>query len=179
MGYIRAKLFTGREEGGYVHHPTDPGGATNKGITQAVYDSFRRAAGMPVQSVRVIADHEVDAIYSRQYWVGQGKYAPRCDLLSEFDDDLAIAHYDFAVNSGGLRANQTLQRIAEVPTNAQDGILGPQSIHYIKKADRRRLLEHYIERTLCSISSPTSPACTCHSCVDGCFASAGCVQKSA
>lgn len=145
MGFTRAKLFTGREEGGFVHHPTDPGGATNRGITQKVYDAYRDKAQMPRQSVRVIEDYEVDTIYARQYWVGEGKYAPRCDLLSDFDDDLAVAHYDFAVNSGGHRANQTLQRVAGVPTGYHDGIIGPQTIGYIKKADRRRLLEHYID----------------------------------
>jgi lysozyme family protein len=28
-------------EGGFVNNPNDPGGATNKGATQAVYNSWR------------------------------------------------------------------------------------------------------------------------------------------
>ncbi len=33
--------FVLRWEGGYVNHPNDPGGATNKGVTQKVYDGWR------------------------------------------------------------------------------------------------------------------------------------------
>ncbi|MFC0282395.1 glycosyl hydrolase 108 family protein [Camelimonas abortus] len=30
-----------KHEGGYVNHPADPGGATNRGVTQRVYDAER------------------------------------------------------------------------------------------------------------------------------------------
>jgi lysozyme family protein len=33
-------------EGGYVNHPKDPGGATNKGVTQRVYDDYRLGRGL-------------------------------------------------------------------------------------------------------------------------------------
>ena len=32
-------------EGGYVNHPKDPGGPTNKGVTQRVYDACRKGKG--------------------------------------------------------------------------------------------------------------------------------------
>jgi hypothetical protein len=32
-------------EGGYSNHPKDPGGATMRGVTQRVYDAWRRTAG--------------------------------------------------------------------------------------------------------------------------------------
>ena len=53
-------------EGGYVDHPKDPGGPTNKGITQAVYDEWRKKSGLSVQSVRNIAQSEVEAIYRQE-----------------------------------------------------------------------------------------------------------------
>ena len=34
--------FILRWEGGYVNHPADPGGATNKGVIQRVYDDWRK-----------------------------------------------------------------------------------------------------------------------------------------
>ena len=34
--FARALAATLRFEGGYVHHPADPGGATNMGVTRAV-----------------------------------------------------------------------------------------------------------------------------------------------
>lgn len=33
-----------------ANHPKDPGGATNKGVTQAVYDSYRKIRGLPPQN---------------------------------------------------------------------------------------------------------------------------------
>ena len=53
-----------RREGGYVNHPADPGGATNKGVTQAVYNAWRKARKQAAQSVKLISDTEVAAIYT-------------------------------------------------------------------------------------------------------------------
>lgn len=55
-------------EGGYVDDPDDPGGATNHGITQAVYDAWRTGLGVVTQSVERIAPDEVEGIYRRNYW---------------------------------------------------------------------------------------------------------------
>ena len=41
-GFVQALPVVLRFEGGYADHPNDPGGATNKGITQAVFDAYRR-----------------------------------------------------------------------------------------------------------------------------------------
>jgi lysozyme family protein len=37
--------FVLRWEGGFVDHPNDPGGRTNQGVTQKVYDDWRRRQG--------------------------------------------------------------------------------------------------------------------------------------
>lgn len=50
--YRRALDLVLKHEGGYVDQPRDPGGATNRGNTQAVYDAFRRTAGQPPKPVR-------------------------------------------------------------------------------------------------------------------------------
>lgn len=92
----KALKFTLRYEGGYVNHPNDPGGETNKGVTKAVYDAYRTKKGLPKQSVKLISDVEVHDIYCTQYWL-----AAKCDKL---DVKLAIAVFDFAVNSGVSRA---------------------------------------------------------------------------
>ena len=46
--------FILRWEGGYVNHPADPGGATNKGVTQKVYDGWRVRQGAGARDVRQI-----------------------------------------------------------------------------------------------------------------------------
>ena len=108
-------------EGGYVNHPKDPGGATNKGVTQRVYDGFRRRRGMGGQSVKHISDDEVAAIYRAQYFD-----AIRGDDLPA---GLDYAMFDFAVNSGPSRAAKFLQRRLGVTA---DGVIGNQTLGAIE-----------------------------------------------
>ena len=70
--------FILRWEGGFVDHPADPGGRTNKGVTQRVYDAWRRRQGLPQRDVKLIEDGEVHTIYESGYWI-----PPRCDLLAQ------------------------------------------------------------------------------------------------
>lgn len=81
-----------RFEGGYVNDPDDPGGATNKGITQKTYDAFRARDGKPKQAVQHISDDEVFRIYQRGYWVESG-----ADGLPA---KLGTVVFDTAVNMG-------------------------------------------------------------------------------
>jgi lysozyme family protein len=104
-------------EGNYVNNPNDPGGATNKGITQAVYNAWRKSRKQAVQSVKLISDAEVAAIYKQNYW-----NAIKGDSLAS---GLDLATFDYAVNSGVGRASKALQAAVGV---AQDGIIGPQTI---------------------------------------------------
>ena len=108
-------------EGGYVDHPKDPGGPTNKGVTQAVYDSWRKSQNLPTQSVRAIADSEVAAIYKNLYW----------DRISgdNLPSGVDFAVFDYAVNSGVSRAAKTLQAVVGV---TQDGQIGPATIEATK-----------------------------------------------
>ena len=105
-------------EGGYTNHPADPGGPTNKGVTQRVYDAWRKKHGLGAQSVRSISQEEVEAIYRRDYWDA----VHGDDLPSGLDG----AVFDYAVNSGPSRAIKALQRVLGVPA---DGIVGPQTIN--------------------------------------------------
>ena len=109
-------------EGGYSDHPRDPGGATNRGITQAVYDAWRRSRGEPAQSVRLINEADVLAIYKRQYWD-----AVRGDDLPA---GLDYAVYDFAVNSGPAKAARALQKLVGV---TEDGIIGALTLEAVRK----------------------------------------------
>lgn len=99
-------------EGGYVNHPKDPGGATNKGITQAVYDAHRKGLGLPKRSVRNITAPDVQAIYENRYWD-----LSKCDDLPAGVD---YAVFDYSVNSGVGKAAKDLQRTV----NGFDGIKG-------------------------------------------------------
>ncbi|MFD1476467.1 glycoside hydrolase family 108 protein, partial [Ancylobacter polymorphus] len=100
-------------EDGYADHPADPGGATMQGITQRVYDGWRRRHGQPARPVRRIAPDEMAAIYRRQYWD-----AVRADDLPA---GLDYALFDAAVNSGPAQAAKWLQRTLGVTADGQVG----------------------------------------------------------
>ena len=106
--------FVLRWEGGYVNHPSDPGGATNKGVTQRTFDSWRLRAGKPRADVRTITDEEVHAIYAVDYWL-----AAKCDTLPA---PLDLVVFDTAVNMGVGRAVRFLQHAVG---ERDDGEFGP------------------------------------------------------
>lgn len=109
-------------EGGYVNHPKDPGGPTNKGITQRVYDAYRTNQGKPKQSVKFLTRPELEAIYKKQYWdLMQG------DLLP-IGVDLAV--FDYAVNSGTGRSAKALQKVLGTK---QDGQIGQMTLKRIEE----------------------------------------------
>ncbi len=119
-----------KHEGGYVNHPRDPGGATNKGVTQAVYDDWRGKHELAKQSVKLITPAEVMAIYKRLYWD-----AVRGDDLPA---GLDYCLFDFAVNSGVKRASRYLQRAAGV---IDDGQIGANTLAAVKLVPPRRLID--------------------------------------
>ncbi|MGX1496893.1 lysozyme family protein [Labrenzia sp. MBR-25] len=100
-------------EGGYVNHPKDPGGATNKGVIQRTYDGYRRRMNLSKHSVKHITEAEVRAIYREQYW-----QAVAADRLPAGVD---YAVFDYGVNSGPKRAIKDLQRVLGVKP---DGWIG-------------------------------------------------------
>lgn len=60
-----------RWEGGYVNHPNDKGGPTNKGITIATYRTYKKLKGEKepfVQDLKNISDVEWMDILKTLYW---------------------------------------------------------------------------------------------------------------
>jgi lysozyme family protein len=102
-------------EGGFVNNVHDSGGATNKGVTQRVYDAYRRYMNQPTGSVKFITTAEVSSIYRRQYWD-----AVRGDDLPAGMD---YAVFDEAVNSGPVKAIGDLQRAVGVKADGQFGLV--------------------------------------------------------
>jgi murein DD-endopeptidase MepM/ murein hydrolase activator NlpD/uncharacterized protein with LGFP repeats len=91
--FSKALSFTLKWEGGYVNDPDDPGGATNKGITQTTYNGYRKSQGLvEFKAVLSISDEEVSTIYRQNYWFATGS-----DKLS---GKLAMCHFDASVNHG-------------------------------------------------------------------------------
>jgi len=99
-------------EGGYVDHPSDPGGATNWGVTQAV----ARQNGY-MGHMRNFPVEQAKAIYKRQYWD-----AIRAD---ELPPAIRYPVFDACVNSGAKQAVKWLQRAVDV---SDDGVVGGQTL---------------------------------------------------
>lgn len=132
-------------EGGYVNHPKDPGGATNQGVTQKVYDAYRKYHGQHTQSVRNISPTEVSEIYAKNYW-----RLVRADSLPRGFD---YAVFDFAVNSGVSRAIRYMQRLVGVD---DDGIIGVMTLGAVEdyaRRDEEGLIAQYCANRLAFVRS--------------------------
>lgn len=112
-----------KHEGGFVDHPRDPGGATNKGVT---LHTFRRffGASKTVEDLRAITTKQLAHIYRLGYW-------DKC-CCDQLPGGIDYAVFDLAVNSGPGRAAQFLQ--AAVGT-VQDGIIGPNTLALVAEQD--------------------------------------------
>ena len=55
-------------EGGKVDDPRDPGGRTQSGHHQTVFDAYLTRRGRKPRDVYTMTDAERDAIYRAQYW---------------------------------------------------------------------------------------------------------------
>lgn len=117
MDFSACLAFVLRWEGGYVNDPDDKGGATNKGITQAVYDEWRERKHYDKRSVKDIESGEVSQIYFEQYWK-----PTRCPSL---DTPMTLIMFDSAVNHGVSRAIRFLQDMLGTKV---DGHFGPQTM---------------------------------------------------
>lgn len=105
-----------RHEGGYADHPSDPGGRTNLGVTQRVWEDWT-GSEVGEAEMRALTIADVTPLYRRRYWD-----AIRGDDLPAGVD---FAVFDFAVNSGVNRAARFLQRIVG---EREDGRIGARTL---------------------------------------------------
>ncbi len=122
-----------KHEGGYVDHPRDPGGATNKGITLRTFRRFIKPNGTK-SDLKNLTTEQAAVVYKRQYWDAVlGDWLP---------DGVDYAVVDFAINSGPGRAAKYLQRVVGV---TQDGRIGPQTLAAVRAKDPQEIV-----RDLCA-----------------------------
>ena len=136
VNFQRALPFVLKHEGGYVDHPKDPGGATNKGITIATFRRYIKPDATK-QDLRNITDEQVASIYYQHYWCA----AQAQNLPSGVD----YAVFDFAVNSGPSRAVKFLQRAVGVK---DDGRIGPKTLEATAKMPARVVISKICDARL-------------------------------
>ena len=108
--------FVLAHEGGYVNNLKDPGGMTNLGVTKATWEAYVDH-DVTEAEMRALTPAKVAPLYKAKYWD-----AVRGDDLPAGVD---FAMFDYAVNSGPVRAIRTLQSSLAVPT---DGMIGPRTL---------------------------------------------------
>ena len=77
-----ALSFTLKWEGGSVDNANDIGGRTNRGITQASYDSWRSSSHLPKQDVYLSTLDEAKAIYEQRYWEPLGTSSAALEVVN-------------------------------------------------------------------------------------------------
>ena len=134
--FNRSLLLLLKHEGGYVNHPSDPGGMTNLGVTAKVWESW---VGHPVdeKQMRALTSDDVAPLYKRKYWD-----ACRAD---ELVSGLDYAVFDCAVNSGVGRSVKLLQGCVGVTA---DGGIGPTTMAAVKQVATTGLIEDFCDARL-------------------------------
>lgn len=96
-----------KSEGGYVNHPSDPGGETNFGIAKRFF---------PNEDIKNLTIERAKELYKSHYW-------DPMKLEGINDESLALHIFDFGVNAGRSRSIRLIQGI--VGAAPVDGICGP------------------------------------------------------
>lgn len=123
-------------EGGYVDHPKDPGGRTNLGCTQRVWEEW---VGHPVdeKAMRGLTPELVAPLYKAKYW----------DRIKgdELPTGVDYVVFDAAINSGPGRAAKWLQTVVgAVP----DGAIGAGTLAKVAAMPAADIVEKYQETRL-------------------------------
>lgn len=137
-------------EGGEVDNPRDPGGRTNRGITQTTFNAYARSIGQPARDVYAITDAEVDAIYKTHFWnVVSGDKLPA---------GLDFVVFDGAVNSGPGQSGKWLQAaLGDHYEGARDGMVASKTLQAVEDcvasstSSLETLIYSYCERRLATL----------------------------
>ena len=137
--YENDSLFEGavadvlKHEGGYVNHPSDPGGATNYGISFRFYKRIK--PGATVEDIKNLTKEDAKQIYYDHWWVRYG--------YQKLPYSVGKRVFSFAVNMPTKQAHILLQRAIRAATGEallEDGIIGPKTIAAAKDANQDKLV---------------------------------------
>jgi lysozyme family protein len=116
-GFLDAIEVILKNEGGFVNHPADRGGATNWGITKKVYEQYK---GRPVtiEEIKNMPRWEAIEIYKKNYWD-----AIAGDKIKYYATALTL--FDQAVNRG---VSTVIRQAQQVLGLIPDGKIGTQTL---------------------------------------------------
>lgn len=120
-----------KHEGGYVSHPADPGGRTNLGVTQDVWEDWIDRAVSEAE-MKALTPNKIAPLYRELYWD-----RIKADKLPSGVDYLV---FDAAVNSGVSRAAKWLQTTVGA---VADGVIGEQTLKLVMLTNPQMLIDKY------------------------------------
>lgn len=120
-----------RSEGGYSDHPQDPGGRTNLGVTQAVWEDWIDRS-VSEDEMKALTPAKVAPLYRELYWdrIKGDKLPAGVDYCV----------FDAAVNSGVSRAAKWLQTTVGA---VADGAIGEQTLKQVLLTNPQMLIDKY------------------------------------
>lgn len=125
-----------KSEGGYVNHPSDPGGRTNLGVTQRVWEEWVKH-DVDEKTMRELTPEMVAPLYQEKYW----QRVKGDELPAGID----YCVFDASVNSGVGRASKWLQ---EVCGTQPDGVIGPMTLRVAQAIVPADLVNMYCDKRL-------------------------------
>jgi lysozyme family protein len=120
-----------KSEGGFVNHPSDPGGMTNLGVTKTTWENWVGRESDEAE-MRGLTPEKVEPLYKKKFWD-----AVRADELPVGLDYLM---FDFGVNAGPGRAIKVMQSAVGV---TPDGGFGPMTLAAVQAIDPVELIEKF------------------------------------
>ena len=133
-----------KHEGGYVDHPQDPGGRTNLGVTQAVWEDWLDRA-VTEENMKALTPAKVAPLYREMYWD-----RIKADKLPSGVD---YCVFDAAVNSGVSRAAKWLQTTVGA---VADGVIGEQTLKQVLLTNPQMLIDKYAANRLAFLQRLTT-----------------------
>ena len=121
-------------EGGFVDNKLDPGGATNWGCTQAVWEKYIGHT-VTVDDMKALTKEDVKPLYKRNYWDAiHGDAIP---------SGLDYCLFDAAINSGVSRSSKWIQEIVGV---FADGAIGNNTVAAIAQLNPVTAINEFCDK---------------------------------
>ena len=121
-------------EGGFVDNKLDPGGATNWGCTQAVWERYI-GHQVTVDEMKALTKEDVKPLYKRNYWDAiHGDAIP---------SGLDYCLFDAAINSGVSRSSKWIQEIVGV---FADGAIGNNTVAAIAQLNPVTAINEFCDK---------------------------------
>lgn len=122
-------------EGGYVNHPNDKGGPTNKGVTLETWKKYGRDINgdgvIDEKDLKLITEEDATRIMKRNYWD-----KIRADEIES--QSIANLLVDWVWGSG---TGQSIPIVQQMVGATADGVIGPQTIAAINAQDPKEFFE--------------------------------------